>query len=174
MRRPLTPAETELARTMFGESTIGDTDGDGAKEFLDGWERPINFLRWAPGFDSQIQLDAAELAAMSPSEQAVAVANDHDPFDIFRVDALAFRLVPLIFSAGGDETFGVRLVKPHVALRGMRSVKLPTQINLNSWPTIHVYGLTEPDEDDAQVLLGIDSGEGASTDNIHNHLLGRR
>ena len=46
------------ARTLFGESSIGDTDGDGAPEFLDGWGHPINFLRWAPGFDSQIQLNA--------------------------------------------------------------------------------------------------------------------
>ncbi len=29
---------------------------------------------------------------------------DHDPFDVFRIEPLAFRLVPLIYSAGaGDE-----------------------------------------------------------------------
>ncbi len=45
------------AKTLFKESEIGDTDGDGAPEFLDGWKHPISFLRWAPGFDSQIQLN---------------------------------------------------------------------------------------------------------------------
>jgi hypothetical protein len=168
------------ARSLFGESTIGDTDGDGAMEFLDGWDRPINFLRWAPGFDSQIQLNANRLGTgnpptPTPSNQVwfSAANTDHDPFDVYRVDTPAFRLVPLIFSAGGDETFGIRLVKPHVALRGLRSLKPPAQINPTNWPIILPYGLSEPDEDDERVYLGTDSGEG-STDNIHNHLLGDR
>jgi hypothetical protein len=48
-----------VANTMYGEdsalkffrdSEIGDVDGDGMKEILDAWGRPIYFLRWAPGF----------------------------------------------------------------------------------------------------------------------------
>lgn len=35
---------------FFKASEIGDTDGDGMPEILDGWGQPINFLRWAPGF----------------------------------------------------------------------------------------------------------------------------
>jgi hypothetical protein len=91
---------------------------------------------------------------------------------VYRVDAPAFRLVPLIFSAGGDETFGVRLVKPHVALRGLEANQLAIVPNPNNWRIILPYGLSEPDEDDERVYLGTD-GEGA-TDNIHNHLLGDR
>jgi type II secretory pathway pseudopilin PulG len=164
------------ARSLFGESTIGDTDGDGAKEFLDGWERPINFLRWAPGFDSLIQIDTFELSAMLPPDRAVAITNDHDPFDVYRIDEQAYRLVPLIFSAGPDETFGIRLVKPHVALRGMRNNKQVSQVNPDTWRSLRPwpYTLSEADEDGEQVYLGVDSGEGASTDNIHNHLLGDR
>ena len=56
------------ARTLFHESNIGDTDGDGAPEFLDGWGHPINFLRWAPGFDSEIQLNANELGGGSADD----------------------------------------------------------------------------------------------------------
>jgi prepilin-type N-terminal cleavage/methylation domain-containing protein len=167
------------ARSLFGESTIGDTDGDGAYEFLDGWDRPINFLRWAPGFDSQIQLSAHRLnpppsgPPLQSNQVWLSAANaDHDPFDVYRVDAPAFRLVPLIFSAGGDETFGVRLVKPHVALRGLEANQLAIVPNPNNWRIILPYGLSEPDEDDERVYLGTD-GEGA-TDNIHNHLLGDR
>ncbi len=53
------------AKTLFKESEIGDTDGDGAPEFLDGWKHPISFLRWAPGFDSQIQLNLKTLTGMN-------------------------------------------------------------------------------------------------------------
>jgi hypothetical protein len=35
---------------FFSASEIGDVDGDGLNEILDGWSRPIYFLRWAPGF----------------------------------------------------------------------------------------------------------------------------
>ena len=31
---------------------VRDTDGDGAPEIVDGWQTPIKFLRWAPGFPS--------------------------------------------------------------------------------------------------------------------------
>lgn len=30
----------------FTSNEIGDTDGDGLKEFVDGWDRPIRFYRW--------------------------------------------------------------------------------------------------------------------------------
>ena len=35
---------------LFTQSEVGDADGDGLLEFHDGWDRPIMFLRWAPGF----------------------------------------------------------------------------------------------------------------------------
>ena len=34
----------------FSESQIGDVDGDRMPEILDSWGRPIEFLRWAPGY----------------------------------------------------------------------------------------------------------------------------
>ena len=37
-------------RDLFNESSIGDTDSDGFPEFIDAWNTPIRFLRWAPGF----------------------------------------------------------------------------------------------------------------------------
>lgn len=105
------------ARTLFSKQDIGDTDDDpgpdGAPEFIDGWGNPIQYLRWAPGYvpNSGLMVGDAQ--------------KDHDPFDVYRRDdptALpaisrypsswrpyieglkdqypAFRLVPLIFSAG--------------------------------------------------------------------------
>jgi hypothetical protein len=166
------------ARSQFHEGDIGDVDGDGAPEFLDGWGRPINFLRWAPGFDSDIQLNANELGGAPTANNTVwaaAVSSDHDPFDIFRVDPPAFRMVPLIVSGGRDETFGIRLAKPDVVMLGLPRSELSRVPNPGSWRIILPYRLVQDEEDkDKSMFLGTDTGEGASTDNIHNHLLGRR
>lgn len=115
------------ARALFGESDVADTDGDGALEFVDGWGNPISFLRWAPGFASDAQESVASLIRIEQREGATqvreAIENDHDPLDLFRVDnpdltnftapssylgARAWRLTPLILSAGGDEETGIR------------------------------------------------------------------
>ena len=124
------------ARTLFSSQDIGDTDGDGALEFIDGWGRAIGWCRWPAGVVSDLQ-------PVGPDGRRVV--DDHDPFDIFRRDAPdlpnnppkpnpelypivlqepirimrarntssltapagppyqnAFRMVPLIFSAGPD------------------------------------------------------------------------
>jgi len=112
------------ARTLFSQQDIGDTDGDGAPEFLDGWGRPISVLRWPSGFILQSDLMTGDADA------------DHDPIDFFRRDQntsfgplntayltppggvnvqgrlsllmslrdanSAFRLIPLIYSSGSD------------------------------------------------------------------------
>ena len=83
------------AREQFQETEIGDNDEDGFFEFIDGWGRPIMFLRWAPDFRSDLQTRDAK--------------NDHDPFDWSGVDASAFRLVPLIYSGGPDKKYGINL-----------------------------------------------------------------
>lgn len=36
------------SRTAFHGREIADTNGNGLMEFVDGWEQPIRFLRWAP------------------------------------------------------------------------------------------------------------------------------
>ncbi|MHB0957647.1 MAG: type II secretion system protein [Pirellulaceae bacterium] len=91
----------------FEESEIGDTDGDGMPEILDPWGRPIYFLRWAPGYASDLQ-DPAR--------------REPDPFDPLRVDPRwennddanpdtklddPFALFPLIYSGGRDRQYGV-------------------------------------------------------------------
>ncbi len=98
------------AREQFQPNEIGDADGDGMFEFHDAWDRPIMFLRWAPGFISEMQ-----------SGDPV---KDHDPLDQRRVgdiikdnsgkyyrpsDEKAFRLVPLIYSAGPDGKYGINI-----------------------------------------------------------------
>jgi prepilin-type N-terminal cleavage/methylation domain-containing protein len=160
------------ARTLFGENSIGDSDGDGAPEFLDGWKHPINFLRWAPGFDSQIQLNANTLINMGQSAASTAIAKDHDPFDLFRADQKAFRLVPLIYSPGRDEDSGIIAAPDYVTWL------IPKKPKLNNsppylYPQLTPYDLTVNGLTD--YLGAIEPAvPGASTDNIHNHLMGLR
>jgi len=118
----------EEARQQFSDDEIGDTDGNGLPEFIDGWGRPIYWLRWAPGFnESDVQ---PNIPADPPADRDFAIDQavryDHDPFDTRKVDfALvgdsdpryqatggkravgAWRLVPLIYSAGPDGEYGL-------------------------------------------------------------------
>jgi prepilin-type N-terminal cleavage/methylation domain-containing protein len=42
-------------RSVIKPDNIGDADQDGYPEFIDAWGTPISFLRWAPGFISELQ-----------------------------------------------------------------------------------------------------------------------
>ena len=159
------------ARSLFGENSIGDTDGDGANEFLDAWDRPISFLRWAPGFDSQIQVDAKTLGLPSDTSNAkwiAAASGDHDPFDLYRIDPAAFRLIPLVFSAGGDETIGIQTAESVPTWQGISNSATPPPADPKDWPSLLPYA-----RDNTSVYPGSLAGEGAA-DNVHNHLLGQR
>ena len=115
------------------EPRIADAhlDGDGAPEFLDAWGRPISFFRWAPGFTSQIQGNANLLSFPPPTAPDPlrnwdqAAAADHDPFDLFRVDFKAFRLQPVIYSAGRDEELGIDPYLNEVVWRPAANVSNP-------------------------------------------------
>jgi prepilin-type N-terminal cleavage/methylation domain-containing protein len=66
------------ARTLFTSQDIGDTDDDGAPEFIDGWGEPIGWIRWPAGYISDMQPADAN---------GNRNLGDHDPFDPFRRDA---------------------------------------------------------------------------------------
>jgi len=74
------------ALESFRTDEVGDIDKDNAPEFLDGWGRPIRFIRWAPGFTpySLIQTTAT-----------------HDPLDPLKVTN-DYALIPLVYSSGPD------------------------------------------------------------------------
>jgi prepilin-type N-terminal cleavage/methylation domain-containing protein len=83
------------AMEQFRTDEIGDVDGDGAREFLDGWGRPIAFIRWPAGFDAP-----------------TVDRSQPDPLDVMRVTAAVtspfaassdWAMAPLIYSAGPDE-----------------------------------------------------------------------
>jgi prepilin-type N-terminal cleavage/methylation domain-containing protein len=178
------------ARTLFSENSIGDVDGDGAPEFLDGWKHPINFLRWAPGFDSQIQLNAYELDpdglnagefASPPTAWTQAAASDHDPSDLFRRDLVAYRLVPLIYSPGRDESSGLNSAPSFVPwrLNAGQTLTFRRQSPFIESPILSPYLLGSPNHPDAYLGTSMhqvdpSNNDETSTDNVHNHLLGKR
>lgn len=87
------------AMEQFSQAEIGDTDGNGYPEFLDGWGRPIFFLRWAPGFTPYSNTQQKD--ATDPQ------VHFHDPFDSRGVDADAYQLIPLIYSGGSIDDPGL-------------------------------------------------------------------
>jgi prepilin-type N-terminal cleavage/methylation domain-containing protein len=180
------------ARTMFAAQDIGDVDEDGLPEFLDGWGRPINYVRWAPGFVIRSSLMSGD------------TDSDHDPFDPFRrsvkpavlsnniqwpqhedypgpvasyVDSIrggnipsggqvGFRLVPLIFSNGPD---GV----PDIISARDICMSDPNEAALNPY-----FPNNEDDNYSMGGPISVNNPDFAGTDesidNITNHLIDGR
>ena len=87
---------------QFRSDEIGDVDKDGAPEFLDGWGRPISFIRWPSGFVSVLQTttDADPPDPMDP----LAVTRSM-PSPMVGGNATTDRaLVPLIYSGGPNNS----------------------------------------------------------------------
>jgi hypothetical protein len=81
------------AMEQFSQSEIGVDPLDAPNQwpfFIDGWGRPISFLRWAPGFSQYSDVQSGNKI------------TDHDPFDPQNADPDAYRLVPLIYSDGSN------------------------------------------------------------------------
>ena len=118
------------AMERFNQNEIGDVDGDGCPEFIDGWGNPISFLRWAPGFNQsevQANIDTVWYKPPALQQRLDATTTDHDPFDPRKIDLeqpqdaadlfiptpaspkvpTGWRLVPLIYSFGPDKKEGL-------------------------------------------------------------------
>jgi prepilin-type N-terminal cleavage/methylation domain-containing protein len=85
---------------QFSQNEIGTVGPNGNRVFVDGWGKPIMFLRWAPGFIPANGADTIQIG--NPTD-------DHDPFDTRKVDPSAYSLTPLIYSAGPDGEYGLYL-----------------------------------------------------------------
>ena len=83
------------AMEQFRQDEIA-SDTDGWQYFVDGWGKPIYWLRWAPGCVSVIQ------QPFLPTDTTQQKIDKHDPFDSRMTDAAGFRLIPLIYSFGRD------------------------------------------------------------------------
>ncbi len=156
----------------FLDTEIGDTDNDGMPEFIDGYGEPINFLRWAPGFISDIQgpdpvrwpdpLDPLGVGRTVPGGQPALLQPAGSPPD----NTYGFLLYPLIYSRGPDGAGALMLLgqvdtsDPQVAL-AMRNPYSFYDYNGNPYQR-GAYNAEEAAEG------------GGMDDNIHNHLLGSR
>jgi len=127
----LTNAAPE-SRSAFADRELADTDGDGLLEIVDGWGKPIRWLRWAPC----LRLSDRQPVLHSNSDGFMELPNtvddgsdyfaefykdriNADPFDPLGV--LAWRrenvtganlrpgwfLVPYVYSAGPDGGYGI-------------------------------------------------------------------
>jgi prepilin-type N-terminal cleavage/methylation domain-containing protein len=144
----VTMANPEV-REQFAENEIGDVDNDGWPEFVDAWGNPIMFLRWAPQFlppNSDVQGDRTT-GLGDP-------VNDHDPFDPTGRDSTAFRLVPLVYSAGPDGNYGINAAGGY----------------LLGNPYAGNVGRPQNDlSNDSVTAPGAADGQYHHYDNIHNH-----
>ena len=121
----------EAIADEFGPNEIGDTDQDGLPEFLDAWGNPIAFFLWPYQYRSPAQpmaFDATfgqfrpsqsgntldpdgtltELDYISTTQRSLFEATFHPvTFPAGSTTPFAYRLYPLIVSAGPDGKFGL-------------------------------------------------------------------
>ena len=173
------------ARTLFSQQDIGDTDEDGAPEFLDGWGRPIRWIRWPAGFVARSPL-------MTGNPQL-----EPDPFDPFRRNAIdvrppansfpgslvnyvahlrgtdgpnravGYRLIPLIFSSGPD---GIGDMSSRINDILSDSTVRETALDPYDWDEeFNAYEFGSFGDNPANP-----DGDDNSLDNIHNHQLDGR
>ncbi len=90
------------AMEQFHQSELAVDPEDGLRYFVDGWGKPIYFLRWAPGCSNTFSTGYSNIQSGDP-------INDHDPFDTRRIDSDAFALYPLIFSYGRSGSDNVNM-----------------------------------------------------------------
>jgi len=153
-----------LDEVQFTESEIGDTDNDGMPEFLDGYGQPINFLRWAAGFESELQprnpetspdpLDPLGVGRKLNGQSAIVTPTGGGGDDDY-----GFKLYPLIYSVGPDGEGAIMLL-------GMVSGDNP-----------YNFYLYDGDGKDYQLGSPMPDGpnlEGGWFDNTFNHYLGGR
>ena len=137
------------AMENFRAEEIGNVDNDQRPEFLDAWRRPIAFIRWPTGFDGSISFN-----------------QDTDPFDPDAIDSstnsaasprFLTGVVPLIYSAGLDQEFGLQ---PAATTSAQTTLSL---VNLDNLTTVGALHFASP-------LIGSTSWQ----DNITNHDLNTR
>lgn len=169
----------------FSASDIGEFDATGCKVFLDAWGRPIEFLRWAPGFVSPLQ----------PAPPTAAGGKDYrmpdqtDPLGVYgtpqtgslgpggsgRVMGNTFALYPLIYSAGPD---GNPDLVPEQSLHGSFHYSAQNAKGPRNDPFASIYDTSNfvdgpmgtpfiPSTDKGTRSLG-------DSDNIYNHAIGQR
>ena len=110
-----------------------------------------------------ITRDMVERLGVNPNAEMIRLAHaDHDPFDAYRRQPHAFRLVPLIYSAGTDQQYGVLIIEDAVTwIAPVLSGQAIQSFMPNPYRAI------------GNELLGMVASQNpeAAVDNLHNHLV---
>jgi hypothetical protein len=156
------------ATEAFRTDEIGDVDLDNAPEFLDGWGKPIRFVRWPSGFTASPVADSF----IQPRDAGV----NPDPFDPQRLSRTIsypsnpqtdFGLTPLIYSAGPDGGLQSDLSSSGAAY----GVQGSAGALANGWvatPAVDFF-TTRASDSASTPLAGTVTDWNAAADNITNH-----
>lgn len=139
--------DDESGIESFGESEIKDVDGDGMREFVDAWGKPIRYLRWAPAFRSELQ-----------------TGNQPDPYDSRGVYSGTFALYPLIYSPGPDGLYDI--------VSDLSPAMQYSAINNNPFDATVVSEIGKQADTPHDGTPA--DGELSFADNVTNHLIGTR
>jgi hypothetical protein len=116
-----------------------------------------------------LQANARELGDPTAQPWLEVAAADHDPFDVFRIEPRAFRLVPLIYSAGGDERYNL-FTASEVPTWPSRNAPVSQRTRNRILSPYYPYNVTA-----GSLYLGTPLNESdqvdptAAADNINNH-----
>ena len=141
---------------MFSEGEIGDYDGDGLPEFLDGWGRPIRYILWPAGFFASSAKGCESDLQITTDIKSSKFA--HDPFDTANTDLSMPALYPLIYSAGPDGIYDINIGKSDDD-----STVLYNQYDPQPFMDSQSLLIGEPDKDDSK------NASLHHYDNITNH-----
>ncbi len=100
------------ARSLFSEREVADVDGNGLKEFVDGWGKPICWMRWAPSLPRSDRQPSIGSICDQIDANGVLNRYDADPFDPLGFGyrgEVGWFLVPYVFSAGPDGVYGLNM-----------------------------------------------------------------
>lgn len=87
-------------------ANIADTDGDGVPEILDGWGRPLGFVRWPVGLDDT-GINTASPDEFDPYRTDFRYLPGVVPVNSTGSRPAPFSIRPLVISAGPDGEFGI-------------------------------------------------------------------
>ena len=162
------------AAEQFHANEVGDVDSDGLPEFIDGWGRPIRFLRWPAGFymdandnhfgDSDLQFGPQILSGGTTNQNYQPYP--FDPRGVLPSVQDAFAMYPLIFSGGPDGKYDIWIGTSGGNNAPWSADPLnPFKKNANG------YQCGQPINDDADGDLTKYFIDLKHYDNVHNHRL---
>ena len=131
---------------LFGASEVADTDGDGLKEFVDGFGAPIQWIRWPTGFEglARYHPDMLDPGIITGSGANIRVTIESDPLDRMGADP-GYKTTnskpgpgafPLVVSSGLNRSFGIRFeIATPITVSGKSSYSVTDAVWASSTPS---------------------------------------